>query len=445
MAGDLADRAVHGAVVLTRGDDQVDLFDQAVGIDAVVMEERAARRFAHPHRLVAVHPGASAHVGRRDLRIVEQALHLLQAGQDLDQARQVIEERGGDDASAPLAQLQQLGIGPWCADGLAQVQPCQRSHPVAAGLRPEGAHVGELEVAPGLYGLGQKRLDVVLAQAVGHQGSVAGHHADAAAGTAVVLPATLRPHQAEEQRGEVPEHGQLFAQLGVEQLLEQPQAAAGDGEGLRQAGADLVAQLWAEGAAHAARHRPGRVDLATPKSLDHPLAELAQADAGAGQVRVGGDQAEHIALGRVAVPAQQEIGAAEMKEGEGVALGDLGQVHQPPQLLGRRRDRHRQDLVAGLGRGQQMAHGADAADPRRDRRHLGEGPPLAEFLEAAVFSHVEAGKLHGAAGIQLDRDLGVTLDAGHRIDRDRAGGEVAHQIGLIRLGSSEGPHQPKRI
>ena len=124
-----------------------------------------------------------------------------------------------------------------------------------------------------------------------------------------------------------------------------------------------------------------------------------------------------------------------MKKRKGVRLGELRQVHQSPELLGGRWDLHRQDLVAGGGRRQQMAHRADAADPCRDARHLGEGPALAELLEAPVFGHMEAGGFYGAAGIQVDRDLGVPFNPGYRIDRDRApGGLVGVGGGITRHG-----------
>ena len=121
-----------------------------------------------------------------------------------------------------------------------------------------------------------------------------------------------------------------------------------------------------------------------------------------------------------------------MKERQRMRLGDLRQIHQPPKLFGGGWDLHRQDLVAGGGRRQQMAHRADAADARRDARHLGERPALAEFLKAPVLRHVEAGRVHGAAVIQVDRDLGVPLNAGHRIDRDRAAGGLVGVSCVVR-------------
>ena len=94
------------------------------------------------------------------------------------------------------------------------------------------------------------------------------------------------------------------------------------------------------------------------------------------------------------------------------------QVHQPPQLHRRRRRRHRQDLVAGLGRGDQVADRADAADPRRDPGHLPERPPDAEPLEAAELGDVEPCVGDLPVIVELDRDLGVAFDPGHGVDDD---------------------------
>ena len=166
------------------------------------------------------------------------------------------------------------------------------------------------------------------------------------------------------------------------------------------------------------------MDLAARQQLNDLLAKLAQADAGAGQLGIGRHQAKHIALGRIALPAQQEIGAAEVEKREGMALADLGQIEQPPQLAGRRWRLHPQQLVAGFRRGQQVAHRADAADAGGDARHLRERAPLTEGLEAAILHHVEAGSSDLAGVIEVQGDLGVALDAGHRVDCDRAGGGI---------------------
>jgi hypothetical protein len=56
------------------------------------------------------------------------------------------------------------------------------------------------------------------------------------------------------------------------------------------------------------------MDFLAAENLNDLLAELAQPDAGAGQVRVRGDQAENISLLRRRVPAEQEIRRAQRKK-----------------------------------------------------------------------------------------------------------------------------------
>ncbi len=80
--------------------------------------------------------------------------------------------------------------------------------------------------------------------------------------------------------------------------------------------------------------------------------------------------------------------------------------------------RHGQDLVARLGRGEQVADRTDAADPRRDAGHLPERPAVAEPLEAAELRHVEARVGDLPVVVELDRDLRVALDPRHRVDDD---------------------------
>ena len=115
-------------------------------------------------------------------------------------------------------------------------------------------------------------------------------------------------------------------------------------------------------------------------------------------------------------PAEQKIRGAEMEETQRMALDDLAEVHQPAQLVGRRRNIDRQDGVAGLGRGQHVAHRANAANARRDAGHFAERPAFAEFFKAAKFDDVKfrVGDVSGV--VQKNADFGVALDAGHRIN-----------------------------
>ncbi len=190
------------------------------------------------------------------------------------------------------------------------------------------------------------------------------------------------------------------------------------GERFGQPRADFGAALLAQRAAHAARNGPRRMNFFAAEHLDDLLAELAQADAGAGQLRVRRDQAENIALRRGRVPAEQKIRRAQMEEAQRVRLDDLAEVHQAAQFVGGGRNVDGHERVAGLGRGEHVAHRTDAADALRDAGHLGVGPAFAEFLEAAKLDDVEfrVGNIPGV--VHENADLGVPLDAGHRIDDD---------------------------
>ena len=357
----------------------------------------------------------------------------------------MVGEGGEGDPAAALAQVGELGIGPGGADPLAHVEAGQGAHPVDPLRVAEGAVVRELEVAPGLHGFGQEGGVVVPPQALGQDAAIGSHDAQAAAcglclphivAAIQMLPAAPGAHQGHEQAGEVAEAVHFGLQWSVEESLEPLQCQGGGGHGLRQVLENLVAVLQAEGAAHPARHGPGAVDLAPGQALDDPLAELPQADAGAGQLGLSRHQAEHIAPRWIAVPAQQEVGAAQVKEGEGMALADLGQVEQAPELGRRRRNAHRQQAITGAGRRQQVAHRADAADPRGDRRHLLKWTALAEPLETAELRHVEAGLHQMAVCIELEGDAGVPLDAGHGIDCDRAGHPNRSPSGPSSWGNS---------
>jgi len=90
LAGNLKHGAVHRQVVLTRRDDQVDAGDQAVVVDAVVVKQGAAGRFADAHRFVGVEVGMGTDAAAHQARLAHQLLDALQTGDDLDQARMVV-------------------------------------------------------------------------------------------------------------------------------------------------------------------------------------------------------------------------------------------------------------------------------------------------------------------------------------------------------------------
>ena len=71
MARDLRHGLVHGQVVLAGGNDQVDLFQQAVAIHGVIVEQRAARRLARAHAAQAVDAGVGPKVFAQQIRVVQ--------------------------------------------------------------------------------------------------------------------------------------------------------------------------------------------------------------------------------------------------------------------------------------------------------------------------------------------------------------------------------------
>ena len=75
-----------------------------------------------------------------------------------------------------------------------------------------------------------------------------------------------------------------------------------------------------------------------------------------------------------------------------------------------------------------MAYRTDAADARHQRRHLVKRTAFAQLLEAAELGDVKAGVLDPAFFVEMQRDLGMAFDAGHRIDDD--GAALLHDVSL---------------
>ena len=152
-----------------------------------------------------------------------------------------------------------------------------------------------------------------------------------------MLPAPFLGDQGHEQRGEVAEADGLFMEL-IEDGLEAAQRELGGLERFGQAGADVIAALAGQAGADAARHRPGRMNFLATQELDDLLAELPQANAPTREVGVGGDQAEDVPRGRIAIHAQDQVGPAQVEERQRVGLDNLTQVHEPAELVRGRRN-----------------------------------------------------------------------------------------------------------
>ena len=235
----------------------------------------------------------------------------------------------------------------------------------------------------------------------------------------VVLQVALRRDQTQEHGRERAEVIGLVLELG-HQGLEEIIGAPGDLQPFREQLEHGVALLQGQRIGDAAGDDPGGMDLLAAERFDDALADLAQPDAVLRQLGILTHDAEDVARDRVGVPAQQQIGRGQMEEGQRMRLGELRQIHDPPQLLAGRRDGHREQMVAGLIGRQQMADRADAAGARGERRHLAIGAALAEFLEATELGEMEARILDLAPVAELQRDAGVALDAGDWFDGDGA-------------------------
>ena len=83
-----------------------------------------------------------------------------------------------------------------------------------------------------------------------------------------------------------------------------------------------------------------------------------------------GDDAENVALGLRRGGADHEIGPAQKVEVQRVVFGHERRIDQLPDLFGRRWRGDFVKVVQRLGGSHVMRGGADAADPRRDLRHV---------------------------------------------------------------------------
>src|SRR5207245_2486033 len=96
------------------------------------------------------------------------------------------------------------------------------------------------------------------------------------------------------------------------------------------------------------------------------------------------------------------------------------QVHDAPQLDRCVRDTHRQQRVAGFGRGDQVTNRANTANAGHQRGHFGKGPPFAELFKPSYLGDVETGILDLSGCVKLDSYFGVPLNASYWIDNNAA-------------------------
>ena len=106
--------------------------------------------------------------------------------------------------------------------------------------------------------------------------------------------------------------------------------------------------------------------MALPAEIGHDLADiLADPDDLAADLEADlADDAQDVPLGRRSLGPDDEVGAAEEEEMEGVVLHEKGVVDELPELSRRGRGLDVVHRVRGLGRGHVMGRRADAADSR---------------------------------------------------------------------------------
>ena len=201
-------------------------------------------------------------------------------------------------------------------------------------------------------------------------------------------------------------------------------------ERLRNPASDLVASGGRQRLQHAARRGPGRVDALAAQDFDDALPELPQPDAPARQVRIALGQAEDVALGRVRIEAQQQIGRGQVEEAQGVRLQDLRRSSSGGAAAdGRRRDLDAEQRVARPWRW--PARGS----PGRCRRCAPSAPASRGTAGLRRTSRSRGTRPRGTAPnpparvVQVDGDLGVAFDTGDWRDQN----SVRH--GLSELAS----------
>ena len=159
----------------------------------------------------------------------------------------------------------------------------------------------------------------------------------------------------------------------------------------------------------------------------HLLSELSQQHAALCRLRVRRGDADDVALGYLAVEAEQQVRRTEIEEMQRVRLQDLAVVHQPAYLFrGRCEPRRADHLVERLRRRQMVAHRANAAQALHHHRHLPVRTALDEALETAEFDDVQPYLAHLIAFVEQDRDFAVALYA-----RDGVDGDAAQTCGMF--------------
>ena len=322
-----------------------------------------------------------------DVRIVEKPARQFGGVQHLDHARPMIHQRAMERlASAHIEERAALGLGERRRHHVADLHPRQRPDAIPALVGAERLDVRELHIAPVFdillqHALVRRVIDLIEDRpAVGVTGAKA---SVVEIERAAVVDET---HHVGARRAE----GLVEIGIGFVQLDDEPDRRLRPIDDLVDPGAHRIAIGDAERLVHSARNDPGAMDAFSGDMGDDFLPELAGEHALPGEIGEGRRDPNDVAFGDFALEAEQEIGRREMEEVQRVRLHQLAIMQEAAQLLRRRRQRAEAgDKVHRLGRRDEVADRADAAEALHRDRNLPVWPAPDEDLEPAELDDVE--------------------------------------------------------
>ena len=143
---------------------------------------------------------------------------------------------------------------------------------------------------------------------------------------------------------------------------------------------------------------------------------MPQADAVSRKLGIILKYSPQIALGRVGIHPQQQIGRGQIENAQRMRLYNLRHVENTAQLFGSGRNTNGQQRVADLRRCRQVAYRTDAADARHNRWHFVKRTTLAQLFEAADLRYVEVRIRNVPPLIEVNCDFPVPFDASDGFD-----------------------------